>query len=54
VRLALDVLSNWFAAPRRVALVAPSVENPRRSQGARRPSHSPDESGKGRIALTEQ
>jgi hypothetical protein len=29
-------------------------KNPRRSQGARRPSHSPGESGKSRIALTEQ
>jgi hypothetical protein len=32
--------------------VAPSVENSR--QGARRTSHSPDEPGKSRVALTEQ
>jgi hypothetical protein len=47
--------SIWFqiGLSRRVALVAPSVENTRR-QGARRTSHSPDEPGKGRVALTEQ
>jgi hypothetical protein len=51
VTLALDLVQ--IGLSRRVALVAPSVENTRR-QGARRTSHSPDEPGKSRVALTEQ